>query len=227
MKACPWGYSAISLVVVVGCGGVSTSLGDGGTDAAASDAGADGTASDSSTNDASGDAGMVSIQIGTCATFTSCGGNVSGTWAFSGGCVNDPLATSESLCPTLQVVSQTASATGTVTFTSALITRSYATSYTMDVLVPTACVLESCAEIQTGLSAYIPNAVCTAVSDGCSCTGSVTSAATQEASYSIVNDQIVTASGDHYAYCVTGTDMKYEHVSGPSPEVGTYDLTHQ
>ncbi len=209
-----------------GCGGVSTTLGDGGgTDAgtdAASDSGADANASD-----ASGDAGMVSIQIGSCSTFMGCGGDVVGTWAFTGGCVADPLAESEMLCPTLQVVSQTASASGTVTFTSSLITRSYTTSYTMDVLVPTACVLQSCMQIQTALSAYIPNAACSAVSAGCSCTGSVSSAATQEAAYTLMNNQIVTASGDHYAYCVAGTGMQYEHVSGPSPEVGTYNLTKQ
>jgi hypothetical protein len=214
----------LGMLLVASCGGVGVNLGDGGaTDGSAdssADALADANPNDSSTNDA----GMVSIQIGNCQQFTPCGGAVVGTWAFGGGCIADPLAESKSLCPALQVVSQTASASGTVSFTPSFITRSYTTSYAMDVIVPTACLAnESCAQIQSALAVYIPNAMCSAVSSGCSCTGSVDSAATQAAAYTLMNDEVV-AGADHYAYCVSGTAMQYTHVSGPSPEVGTYDL---
>jgi hypothetical protein len=193
------------------CGGVAANpLGGGGADAAG--------------DSRSGDAGMASIQIGNCPAFAPCGGDVVGTWAFAGGCVDDPLSTSRALCPSLQVNSETASASGTVTFTADQVTRSYQTRYAMDVVIPTACLLgKPCTQLQTALSAYIPNANCQTVSAGCGCTGSVISSATQQSGYTTANDEVATAA-DHYAYCVSGGDMQYQHVAGPSPELGAYHL---
>jgi hypothetical protein len=218
MKVCILGV--ISGLLTAACGGVDVNAGDAGAADAASD-------SSNASDSRSGDAGMASIQIGNCQQLTPCGGDVVGTWAFASGCVDDPLAQSKTLCPTLQVNSETASASGTVTFTANLVTRSYQTNYAMDIVVPTACLFnQSCAQIQTAFRPYIPNSTCQAVSTGCGCTGSVSSAATQESPYTLANDEIVTAA-DHYAYCVTGSDMQYRHVAGPTTEIGAYHLTKQ
>jgi hypothetical protein len=210
-------------LVIGACGGVDLSTGDGG----GADAGNDSSDASSQADSRSADAAMVSIQIGSCQQLTPCGGDVVGTWAFAGGCIDDPLAQSKSLCPTLQVNSETASGSGSVTFAAGLVTRSYQTSYAMDVVVPTACLLgQPCTQIETAFKAYIPNTTCQTVSTGCGCTGSLTSAAAQGSVYTLANNEVVTGA-DHYAYCVTGTDMQYRHVAGPSPEMGTYHLSKQ
>lgn len=213
-------------LVVAGCGGVSGPLtSDAGGDASNNTDAASGDAGDASV-DAPNDASTVEITLGMCPALTPCGGDVVGTWNLTAGCLDDPLATAKGLCPTLVVNSETARASGSVSFTSNIVTRSYVTHYGMDITVPTACLQgASCAQAQTAYQMYIANTTCSAVMGGCECVGSVDTTASQGSAYSIMNDEIVTASGDHYAYCVNGTTMDYHHTAGPSPEMGTYTLT--
>jgi hypothetical protein len=218
-----------------GCGGASTTgLLDGGGDAAgrgdtsASD-GATDTAADAG-RDVAGDAGPVAITISpSCPEFTPCGGDVVGTWTPTGGCVNDPLATSKSLCPALVVNSETAEVEGSVTFTDSLVTRNYTSRYAMDVTIPASCLtIDDCAKIEAAYQAYIPDTSCKDVAAGaCRCTGSISSSATEGSTYTVNNDQITTGTGDNYAYCVTGSTLAYRHTSGPSAEIGSYTLQKQ
>jgi len=207
-------------ILLVACGGVSTTIPDAGM--SATDGG------DASAADVAAEASSVDINLTTCPALTPCGGDVTGTWNLSAGCLADPLATAESLCPTLVVHSQTATASGSVTFLGGLVTRNYVAHYEMDITVPTLCLVGlTCAQAQTDYQAYIPNTTCTAVTGGCECTGSIDTTAAEASGYTTANDEILTASGDTYAYCVTGSTMQYHHVSGPTTEVGTYTLTHE
>lgn len=216
MKTC----GLLLLLVGVGaCGGTSTPLlGDGGADDAGGGADA--------ASDAPPEASTVPLTLSTCAAFTPCGGDVEGTWTLTGGCLDDPLATSKGLCPTLVVNSEVANASGTVTFTKGVVTRGYQTHYGIDITIPSVCLQgATCDQAQTAYRAYIPNATCTAASSGgCECVGSIDTTATQGSTYTIANDEIVTAGGDHYAYCITGNTMQYRHASGPNPELGSYTL---
>jgi hypothetical protein len=205
---------------IVGCGGVSGTLSDdGGGDAAAVDA-ADGGPADG------GSDAMVSIALGGCTGFTPCGGDVAGTWSLSAGCIDDPLAASKSLCPMLVVNSEEATASGSVTFASGMVSRDYTTHYAMDVTIPAACLQTmTCAQLQSSYQAYIPNTTCSVQGTGCRCSGSLDTTATQGSTYATSNDQIVTGGGDHYDYCVSGDTMQYHHVSGPTAEIGSYTLS--
>ena len=169
---------------------------------------------------------MISITLGGCSAFTPCGGDVAGTWNLVAGCIDDPLATSKSLCPALVVNSETATGSGSVTFVGSIVTRSYTTHYAMDVTVPPACLtVYSCSQIQAGYQQYIANTSCATDTNGaCRCTGSIDSNAQQGSTYTTSNNEIVTGGGDHYAYCVNGNTLQYKHVSGPTSEIGSYTL---
>jgi hypothetical protein len=201
------------LVCLVGCGGVAPSNlsvdgGDGG-------------------GDASGGGETVAITLSaSCASVTPCGGDVVGTWTPSGGCIVDPLATAKSLCPLLTVNSEVATVTGSVTFSTGAAMRNYVAHYGMDITIPAICLdAETCAEIESGYQLYVPGTTCTDVADGaCRCTGSIDTTAAQESAYTETNDEIVTPSGDHYVYCVSGSTMQYQHISGPAVEIGSYTL---
>jgi hypothetical protein len=211
----------LGVCLLVGCGGVSgAAIGDGGSEA--------GDASDSAAVDASPDASTISITLGSCPDPTPCGGDVTGTWDLTAGCIDDPLATAKSVCPALVVNTQVATASGSVTFANGIVARNYVTHYGMDITIPTSCLQgASCAQAQTLYQAYIPNTTCSTVTAGCECTGSVDTTGIQGSTYTTANDEIVTAGGDHYAYCVTGTSMQYRHTSGPTPDLGSYVLTQQ
>ena len=209
----------ILVLLVTGCGGASTTdLNDGGGDAG----------SEAAPADAAPEASTVTITVGACPAASPCGGDVTGTWALTAGCVDDPLATAKSACPSLVVSSEDASGSGTVTFAGGIVTRSYTSHYAMDIVIPTAC-LEgaTCAQAQAAYQAYIPNTTCNAVTNGCDCAGSLDTTASQGSSYTTSNNQIVTGGGDHYDYCVNaaGNQMQYHHVSGPTVDVGSYTLT--
>jgi hypothetical protein len=217
------------LLPIVGCGGVSTPGGGGGGDAgdAASkgDAAPKGDAAHG--DDGPAKAGPVAITISaSCPAFTPCGGDVVGTWAAAAGCVDDPLATSKSLCPALVVNSETASVEGAVTFTSDFVTRGYTVHYAMDVTIPASCLtIATCAQIQTAYQAYLPDTSCAdAPAGACHCQATFATDAAQASMYSTSDDEVVTTSGDRYAYCVSGNTLQYRHVSGPSAEIGSYTL---
>ncbi|HEY1957105.1 MAG TPA: hypothetical protein VGH28_15905 [Polyangiaceae bacterium] len=205
-------------LLATGCGGVSSSILDGGGDAAASEDAAD----------AAAEASAITITVGSCPALSPCGGDVTGTWTLTGGCVDDPLTAAKSACPTLVVGSETATGSGTVTFAGGIVTRSYTSHYGMDITIPDACLQgATCAQAQAAYQAYIPNTTCNAVTNGCECTGSLDTTASQGSSYTTSNDEIVTGGGDHYDYCVnaSGGQMQYHHVSGPTADFGSYTLT--
>ena len=217
----------LAVGLLVGCGGVSTvNMGDAG------DAGVSDSPSNMDAAPPDGGASQITITLAaSCPSLTPCGGDVTGTWDLSAGCINDPLATAKMDCPTLVVNSEVANAGGSVTFLNGFVTRNYTTHYAMDVTVPAICLQgATCAQVQALDQMYIPNTTCTATGNGgCECVGSVNTAATQASSYTLVNNEVVSAGGDHYAYCVnvSGTQMQYHHTQGPTPELGTYTLTKQ
>lgn len=205
--------ASASVCLALACGGASSPelFDDAGADAAAEAA----------------PPGPVSIDLTTCPALTPCGGDVTGTWKLEAGCADDPLATAKGACPTLVVTSEVATAQGSVTFASGIVTRDYESHYAMDITVPSECLANAtCAQLETSFRAYIPNTSCTATATaGCRCTGSLDATGSQGSTYTTMNDEIVTGGGDHYAYCVSGSTMQYRHVSGPTPEIGSYTLS--
>jgi hypothetical protein len=206
---------------------------DGGT---TTEAGSDAT---TTTDGSTGTDGGVPIQIGNCQTFTACGGNVTGTWDYTGGCVADPFANSQ--CQTLVVHSQSASTKGTITFandggTSGTVTRNVQATYNASITIPAACTYQ---QTCTAIAAYLQNSApgstvtCTTNSQqGCDCDYAAVLTDTGTRPYTIQGNNLLVGQGapnqiDHYAYCVQNASMQYQHTQGPTPETGIYNLTHQ
>ena len=183
--------------------------------------------------------GGVPIQIGNCSTFTACGGNVVGTWDYTGGCVADPFANNQ--CTTLVVHSQSASMKGTITFASdggasGQVTRNLQASYDANITVPSSCTYkQSCTNIAGYLQQASPGATVTCTTNsqqGCDCSYSAVFTDQSTRPYTIQGTDLLVGQGapnqiDHYAYCVQGTSMQYQHTQGPTPDTGIYNLTHQ
>ncbi len=163
-----------------------------------------------------------------CPSITACGGDVVGTWDVSGGCFDVNVGPLMTTCPTA-MVSTRGRVRGRFTFdgtTSSRITEQEADA---NVSIPASCLgtLGDCSNIATGFRMLGLETVCAVDSSGgCQCAVRNIVAISYAGTYSIMSNQIVTG-GETWNYCVTGTAMTYEDVTGgsdPQPP-GTVDLT--
>ncbi len=242
--------SILSLVfassLVVACSGDNgssttddggTNDGGGTTDGGTTDGGAtDGGTTDGGTTDGGGaDGGVLNcanakpvvLTIGSCSTLTACGGDPTGTWNYTQGCLADPFAQAKKTCQALNVTQQTATVQGCIQFAGNLVGRNVKVSYSASATFPLACALGDCANAETALKGYFQTATCTKSTTECNCTVASTYTTTGGDTYSTANNQIVTGAGDHYDFCVNGTSLGYSHVSGSAQEPGNYTLTKQ
>ena len=221
----------------VACGGATTTIDDGGADASTGDSQVSGdtSTSDTSTGDTSTvdtgtpcNAQPVNLTFANCPAQPSCGGTiVDGSYDYTTGCIPTPWAQAQQNCQALKVTNETGTVTGCITFASGFATRQVQTSYGATLDVPTSCLLGgSCAQLQTLLSNYF-TATCTASTAGCTCDVSGSYGATGGVSYTTSNNQLVTSTNNHYAYCVGTGAIDMQWASGPNAEPGVYTLTKQ
>jgi hypothetical protein len=170
------------------------------------------------------------VQVGNCPAFTACGGQVDGTWDYTGGCLPDPFLDAQAACSSIMVQNQTASIQGRVSFAGGKVTRNGVFSYTSSATVPKVCAdtFGGCSSISAVIKtqAGFDKSYCTGTGD-CACTFSITRTDTSTDTYTTASNQITTGSGDAYDYCVAGLKLDYSHVSGPSTEKGVFELTHE
>jgi len=183
-----------------------------------------------------GEAGApVTIDIGDCETFTPCGGDVEGTWAYTAGCF-DPAALGmddeaigllTAICPTA-TYETTFEVTGTVSFSDGAVLRDGGWSAEFDLVMPASCLtlLGSCANLQTTIEAAAPEATvaCVDNAESCDCQVSRGAEGWEATGYTVDGSVITLSDGRTFDYCVSGARLEYVETS-PDPEPGTFQLT--
>jgi hypothetical protein len=224
------------VLLALGCGGTTTTIGDdGGSDAAPM---MDGAAADVTVDvsvdvhDASNttcNAQVVNLSFDNCPATPMCGGTIAdGVYDYTAGCIPSPWGAFQMQCPALQVTGQMGTVQGCATYMSGSLTQVLSTSYSATLGVPAQCLFNAtCMQLQTQLANYFTTVMCTAATTGCDCAVALTTNASDTVSYMTSNNQIVTSTNDHYNYCVQGTSLTTEFASGPNPSSGVYSATHQ
>jgi hypothetical protein len=254
-------FGAGSIAIWIGCGGSSTDAPGGGADSGTpptvpppndgppppppptppNPPPAD--ASKDVGDDVTIDAPEITLQYGSCPLFASCGGDPTGTWKYSAGCVDEITAPG---CPTATVTSPSFKVKGIVTFgPGSAVSRQIQAKLGATIGVPKTCVdalpagLRNCATIQFGLTQPPPtgagfdSATCnTDGVGGCSCDIAKTQTDVRTGTYTLTNggNTITTDDGRKYDFCV-GSDaatpvLRYRDSTPNNPTPATFELAH-
>lgn len=246
-------FAGVSLfacaAVWVGCGGSSASTGttpDGGgvtTEAGTTPEG--GTITDSGTPDTSTkpDAAItgpyLDFQFGNCPAFTACGGDPTGLWKVTGGCVDDTIfAGAKMQCPGLTVTNPVFQARGTVLADATTITRKTDVKFTATFAVPKACkdgigAGTTCADVGTAimLGAGLMMATCTDAVGGagdCTCEVGDTTLDNTTDMYTTAGNVLTTGTGTAartFDYCVMGSEIKYKETTAKTAVPAQFTLS--
>jgi hypothetical protein len=242
---------AVGIIVAVGCGGSSSDVAatDAGSDAPTTptDSGAtDSGTTDSGATDAKSDAPIVvpgteqTVQYGSCATFTPCGGDPKGAWTYAAGGCLDAIDVA-SFCATGTITNPSVKVKGTVTINATTIDRLAQVTTSATVGIPKVCVdqipipaFRNCPGIETALKLAPPNgpgfdtATCTSDgSGGCSCAASNTEITKTTATYTATGNTITTGNGETYDYCISngGNTFTYQETTAGTPQKATLVMT--
>jgi hypothetical protein len=162
-----------------------------------------------------------------CSALTACGGDVEGTWNYTGGCTELDFSSLQAACPGLSVTNTSATVDASVVFAGGNVTRSYTVTGSATVDVPSSCteVAGGCSGVESAIAGGSTTASCTDDgSGGCTCAVGSTASDDSESTYTVEGNQILTGDGNAYAFCVEGGTMSYSHTSGSSPEQGVFTL---
>ncbi len=217
-------------------GGAVSAAGAGGEGAVGGVAGSgQGGAGATATGGAAG--APVTIDIGDCETFTPCGGDVEGTWAYTAGCFDpaslgmdeETLALLTAICPTA-TYETTFEVTGTVSFSDGAVLRDGGWSAEFDLVMPASCLtlLGSCTNLQTTIEAAAPEATVACVDnvESCDCQVSRGEEGWEATSYTVDGNVLTLSDGRTFDYCVSGSALEYVETS-EDPEPGTFQLALQ
>jgi hypothetical protein len=251
-KLSPVAIAAVSLfacaAVWVGCGGDSATTGtvtDAGNPTAETGptneggAGTDSGPSDSSTMpDASITGPYLDIQFGSCPALTACGGDPTGLWKVTGGCVDDTVFdAAKAQCMGLTATNVKFQARGTVVADATTIQRKTDVKFTATFAIPAACknanpIGMTCAAAAQGikLAGGLDTATCTddTATGGCTCdVGSTTLDSTSDA-YTTSGNVLTTGAGTTartYDYCVMGSEIKYKETTAKTAIPALFTLS--
>ncbi|TVQ89225.1 MAG: hypothetical protein EA397_15740 [Deltaproteobacteria bacterium] len=169
---------------------------------------------------------------GECDPLVPCGGNEVGTWQISGGCVEFDFGLIQSACAGAEVTRTEGRARGEITFESGIVDRWAQARIEADFTLPSECNIFGCAGMEgiiTGAAGdMIDDVRCVDTdSGGCDCMARSFQTLDDGEPYTIDGDQIVgSTSGSRWDYCVTGGELRYEHVEGSGElEPGIVDLS--
>src|SRR5690606_25760151 len=120
-----------------------------------------------------------------CPAFTACGGNPSGTYDYSAGCVGDAFAKVKEACPTVDTSNAKVTIKGTIYFLAeSALKRDVTLKISGSLEVPAECVPGGqCAAAETALKGAFPNTTCAAADAGCTCTLDETNAKTSSTTF--------------------------------------------
>lgn len=208
----------------VGCGGSETSSPGGGP----ADSGSDTSSSADSSKPESAppvdapfdgfiDAPEVTLTFGTCTSFAPCGGDETGSWKVSGGCLSDSfLAPAADACAGFTTSNEVIKAKGIVTADGANIVRRTQVKLTAKAFIPLSCApngfndcnaIAAGAQFQYGFdkATCVPNDA----GDGCNCDIEETVAENATDTYTKSGNTLTTGAGDTFDYCVAGGKLTY------------------
>jgi hypothetical protein len=148
-----------------------------------------------------------------CTPLTPCGGDITGTWDVSGGCVAYDLSQLTSRCPG-STASATGRSRGRVVFDGTHAQRVSESQVDLQVGVPAFCAnfVGGCMGIQTQLRMQAPDSACVTQTDGsCYCQAQYDYVINDADGYTTMNNEIIGASsGKMWAYCVNGSTLTYQ-----------------
>lgn len=229
------------IMVAVGCGGSEESTpgttnpnDSGGGGDATSNTDAPITEQDASKPDTSTpkDAGAdvvinapeVAITYGNCPAFAPCGGDPTGSWKLTGGCVREELfAPAKQFCPGLLETNVVFKGKGTANYAGGTATLASQVSFTADLFIPQSCLTFmgipiTCAQIGPALqSPQVPGggfdtATCTSkgAGQGCDCKVGDTQTTSGSDTYTVTGNTLTTGAGDTYDICISENATKLE-----------------
>lgn len=244
------------VLVAAGCGGSSESStpnpnnpsDSGGGDSSSSTDGPvtqeDGSKPDTSTPKDSGadvaiNAPEVALTYGNCPAYTPCGGDPTGSWKLTGGCVREELfAPAKQQCPGLQESNVVFKAKGTASYAGGTATLASQLTFTADVFIPQSCLTImgftlTCAQLGPALqSPQVPGggfdtASCTSkgAGQGCDCKVGDTQTTSGSDTYTVAGNTLTTGAGDTYDICISENATKLESEKkgkDPIPAVFTF-----
>lgn len=167
----------------------------------------------------------------TCTPLAPCGGDITGTWDVGGGCFEVPLGMALMRCPGA-TSSGSGRSRGRVSFDGTIAHRVAQSEIDVQVTIPAICAsfVGGCAAIETQMRMQVPDAACVTQTDmSCLCQARVTNVIDDTDGYTTSGNEIIgTASGKHWAYCVSGDALTYQDVSSTGMhEPGIIDLTRR
>ena len=176
--------------------------------------------SDASTTDPQApatNAAVVKID-GTCPAANPCGGNPSGTWDYTSGCIGDVFEQARNACPGLDTTQAKVTVKGSLFFTGTnALKRNATVTISGSIKFPQSCTQGQCAAIEDGLKGSFDTVSCTGSTD-CTCTVSDTDSETDGTTYSVAGNTITTADGETYDFCINGSSFEYKGKSAGSEE---------
>lgn len=235
--------------VWAGCGGSSASTGTTpDASAPAPEAGATpeaGSSTDSGVADASTkpDASItgpyLDFQFGSCPALAACGGDPTGLFKVTSGCVDDTIfAGAKMQCPGLTVTNPKFQARGTILANATTITRKTDVKFTATFGIPKACkdgigAGTTCADVATAimLGAGLDMATCTdaaGATGDCTCDVGSTTLDNTTDMYTTAGNVLTTGSGATartYDYCVMGGEVKYKETTAKTAVPALFTLT--
>lgn len=168
----------------------------------------------------------VDISYGQCPAFTPCGGDVTGRWTVSGGCLSDDTFADfkEQYCPDLEEKDVVIKASGFVEAIATNLHQAMDIDLTANLVLPQTCLdalgVGSCALVEVGLTtplqAGMPTfdtAKCTAAAGGCDCAVAKKLSDETEGEYTISGNTLETDSGRKFDYCVSGSKTIFQETT--------------
>jgi hypothetical protein len=160
-----------------------------------------------------------------CPSAAPCGGDPTGSWHYTSGCVAGVFDALDDQCPSATVSDVVATVRGIVTVSATHLERDTTAHVAATAHIPAACSFGECAAIQAALAAGFDSAACTPASGGCDCDLEVTDRTMDADTYTIAGTTLVTGDGDRYEYCVDGGTLRYRPLDSGREE--SYELARR
>jgi hypothetical protein len=164
-------------------------------------------------------------------TFTSCGGDLTGTWTYATSCNSGSVASAG--CPAATSTNVSSNISGTYTFNS---DKTYAIDATVaetaTVTVPASCLVggETCSDLKSDQTAdgVTIKETCTGTTD-CTCQVSISGTLTQTGTWATAGNSVVitpkgSQSSSPAAYCVSGNQLEVSGGIMGNPSANAYAI---
>lgn len=209
------------LVVLVACSSTTTTT-SGSSSGGSSGNGSSSGSSGSEAPPASTTSATVDVDS-SCPAFTPCGGNPSGTYDYTGGCV-DVFASVRGMCSGIDASGVKVTLKGSIYFLAGnALKRDVTIDVSGTVLFPASCVANVCTAAEQGLQSTFPGATCTQAGTNCSCTIQKSTTNTNSTTFTVSGNTVTTNDGETYEICDQDGTLQYSGKSAGA-EKGSWTL---